>query len=68
MLRRIHDEASLGGVVSNNLAGDIHGKDALGRCSDFHALLGTGNTLLGGGVYPSIRKKVYVVAVEKFIS
>jgi hypothetical protein len=40
----------------------------MGRCSDFHALLGTGNTLLSGGVYPSIRKKAHHVAVEQFTS
>lgn len=40
------------------IAAGIDYKDALGRFSDFHALRGTGNTLLGkAGVHPSIRQK-----------
>lgn len=40
------------------IAAGIDYKDTLGRFSDFHALRGTGNTLLGkAGVHPSIRQK-----------
>jgi integrase len=47
------------GIMKRDLkAAGIDYKDALGRFSDFHALRGTGNTLLGkAGVHPSIRQK-----------